>query len=161
MAERYSELNETKKIHLLQSILKDPRPLVLLHEDYSKETQEMLQVFQLIRKAHKEFGKRSIYVYLVSMTQTASDLLEVLVLAKEAGVYRLHADGTVETELNVAPLLETIDDLIAGPKIMETLFRMPLYRQHLEKLGNQQEIMLGYSDGSKDGGTFDGELEAI
>jgi phosphoenolpyruvate carboxylase len=151
---QYSDLKESEKMDLLQSILKDPRPLLLLHEDYSKETQEMLQVFQLIRKAHKEFGKRSIYVYLVSMTQSASDLLEVLVLAKEAGVYRLHADGTVETDLNVAPLLETIDDLIAGPNIMETLFKIPLYRYHLQTLGGQQEIMLGYSDGSKDGGTL-------
>ena len=51
-------------------------------------------------------------------------------------------------------LLETIDDLIAGPEILETFFNMPLYRNHLNKMGNQQEIMLGYSDGSKDGGTL-------
>jgi phosphoenolpyruvate carboxylase len=54
----------------------------------------------------------------------------------------------------VAPLLETIDDLTAGPKIMETLFEMPVYRNHLQIMGDQQEIMLGYSDGSKDGGTL-------
>jgi phosphoenolpyruvate carboxylase len=154
ITDNYALLNEQEKIKLLQTLLMEPRPLLLLHEDYSKETQEMLQVFHLIRKAHMEFGKDSIRVYLVSMTQTASDLLEVLVLAKEAGVYRLHADGKVETDLNVAPLLETIDDLIAGPKIMESLFQMPVYRQHLQKLNNQQEIMLGYSDGSKDGGTL-------
>lgn len=87
------------------------------------------------------------------MTQSASDLLEVLVLAKEAGIYRLHADGSVESHLNVAPLLETVDDLIAGPKIMETLFNMDVYRNHLKIHGDSQEIMLGYSDGSKDGGT--------
>jgi phosphoenolpyruvate carboxylase len=154
ITDNYSSLPEEQKISLLQSILSDPRPLLLLHEDYSKETQEMIQVFQLIKKAHTVFGKRSINVYLVSMTQSASDLLEVLVLAKETGVYRLHADGRVETDLNVAPLLETIDDLIAGPSIMEKLFQMPLYREHLQKLGNHQEIMLGYSDGSKDGGTL-------
>jgi phosphoenolpyruvate carboxylase len=154
ITDNYSSLPEDQKISLLQSILSDPRPLLLLHEDYSKETQEMIQVFQLIKNAHKVFGKRSINVYLVSMTQSASDLLEVLVLAKETGVYRLHADGSVETDLNVAPLLETIDDLIAGPSIMEKLFQMPLYREHLHKLGNNQEIMLGYSDGSKDGGTL-------
>ncbi|WP_442599720.1 phosphoenolpyruvate carboxylase [Neobacillus sp. D3-1R] len=154
ITDNYPTLSEDEKLDLLQNILKDPRPLLLLHEDYSRETQEMIKVFQLIKKAHQEFGKRSIYVYLVSMTQSASDLLEVLVLAKEAGIYRLHTDGTVETDLNVAPLLETIDDLTAGPKIMETLFQMPVYRKHLEKLNDQQEIMLGYSDGSKDGGTL-------
>jgi phosphoenolpyruvate carboxylase len=150
----YPSLSEEEKQELLSKILADPRPLLLLHDDYSKETQEMLQVFDMIKRAHNEFGKRSITVYLVSMTQSASDLLEVLVLAKEAGIYRLHADGSFETDLNVAPLLETIDDLTAGPKIMETLFKMPVYRNHLKKMSDQQEIMLGYSDGSKDGGTL-------
>ncbi len=60
----------------------------------------------------------------------------------------------LNSRLNVAPLLETIDDLTAGPKIMETLFEMPVYRNHLRQMGDQQEIMLGYSDGSKDGGTL-------
>ncbi|WP_404332743.1 phosphoenolpyruvate carboxylase [Mesobacillus maritimus] len=154
LSENYQALSEEKKIEILQGILGDPRSLLLLHEDYSQETQQMLDVFNLVKKAHKTFGKRSISVYLISMTQSPSDILEVLVLAKEAGIYRLHADGTVESDLNVAPLLETIDDLTAGREIMETLFQMPLYREHLQKLNNQQEIMLGYSDGSKDGGTL-------
>jgi phosphoenolpyruvate carboxylase len=154
ISENYAELSEEEKINILQDILMDPRPLLLLNEDYSKETQQMIQTFHMIRNAHKEFGKRSISVYLVSMTKSPSDLLEVLVLAKEAGIYRLHADGTVESHLNVAPLLETIDDLTAGPIIMETLFKMPVYINHLKKMNNQQEIMLGYSDGSKDGGTL-------
>jgi phosphoenolpyruvate carboxylase len=88
------------------------------------------------------------------MTQASSDLLEVLVLAKEAGIYRLHADGTVESHLHVAPLLETVDDLVAGPNILKTLFKMDVYRNHIQERGNHQEIMLGYSDGSKDGGTL-------
>ncbi|MEH7096266.1 phosphoenolpyruvate carboxylase [Neobacillus vireti] len=154
MTDNYAALSEQEKLQLLQNILKDPRPLLLLNEDYSAETQEMIKVFQMIKSAHEEFGKRAITVYLVSMTRSASDLLEVLLLAKEAGLYRLHADGTLESHLNVAPLLETIDDLTAGPKIMETLFEMPIYRNHLTILGDQQEIMLGYSDGSKDGGTL-------
>jgi phosphoenolpyruvate carboxylase len=154
ISENYAGLAEDAKLKILQNILLDPRPLLLLNEDYSAETQEMIKVFQMIKNAHEEFGKRSISVYLVSMTKSPSDLLEVLVLAKEAGIYRLHADGTLESHLHVAPLLETIDDLSAGPKIMETLFEMPVYRNHLQILGDQQEIMLGYSDGSKDGGTL-------
>lgn len=153
VADDYPALTEEEKIKTLESVLKDPRPVLLLNEDYSKETQEMLKVFTMIKNAHDTFGKKSILVYLVSMTQSASDLLEVLVLAKEAGIYRLHADGSVESHLNVAPLLETVDDLIAGPKIMETLFNMDVYSNHLKILGDSQEIMLGYSDGSKDGGT--------
>jgi phosphoenolpyruvate carboxylase len=154
ISDNYAQLSEEEKVKILEGILMDPRPLLLLNEDYSPETQQMINVFQMIRNAHKEFGKRSISVYLVSMTKSASDLLEVLVMAKEAGIYRLHADGTVESQLNVAPLLETIDDLTAGPNIMETLFQMPVYRNHLKVMNDQQEIMLGYSDGSKDGGTL-------
>nr|WP_263328256.1 phosphoenolpyruvate carboxylase [Neobacillus sp. Marseille-Q6967] len=154
ITENYADLGEEEKVSHLQKILNDPRPVLLLNEDYSAETQQIINVFQMINKAHKEFGRRSISVYLVSMTKSPSDLLEVLVLAKETGIYRLHADGTVESHLNVAPLLETIDDLTAGPKIMETLFQMDGYRNHLKQLNDQQEIMLGYSDGSKDGGTL-------
>ncbi|WP_191556071.1 phosphoenolpyruvate carboxylase [Metabacillus idriensis] len=154
LARDYSSLPEEEKMKLLGDVLQDPRPLVSFKEDYSKETQNVLDVFHMIRSAHKEFGERSIEVYLVSMTQSASDLLEVMVLAKEAGLYRLHPDGRMESKLNVAPLLETIDDLIAGPKIMEQLFQLDFYRKHLEEQNNLQEIMLGYSDGSKDGGTL-------
>ncbi|WP_280769648.1 phosphoenolpyruvate carboxylase [Salipaludibacillus daqingensis] len=154
ISEDYSQLSEKKKLDVLQKVLRDPRPLMLLNEDYSKETQEIFDVFRMIKNAHDEFGTRSIEVYLVSMTQSSSDLLEVLVLAKEAGIYRLHADGTVESGLHVAPLLETVDDLIAGPKIMKTLFDMEVYRHHIKERGDHQEIMLGYSDGSKDGGTL-------
>ncbi|WP_045516425.1 phosphoenolpyruvate carboxylase [Neobacillus niacini] len=154
ISDDYAQLSEDEKVKILENILMDPRPLLLLNEDYTPETQQMIQVFNMIRDAQKEFGARSISVYLVSMTKSPSDLLEILVLAKEAGIYRLHTDGTVESQLNVAPLLETIEDLTAGPKIMETLFNMPVYRNHLNVMNNQQEIMLGYSDGSKDGGTL-------
>ncbi|UOQ46462.1 phosphoenolpyruvate carboxylase [Halobacillus salinarum] len=154
IVQNYSELAEEEKLTILETVLKDPRPITLLNEDYSEETQEMLKVFQMIREAHREFGERSIEVYLISMTESASDLLEVLVLAKEAGIYRLHADGKVESRLNVAPLLETVDDLVAGPKILQKLFDMEVYSKHLQERNNHQEIMLGYSDGSKDGGTL-------
>jgi phosphoenolpyruvate carboxylase len=154
ITEDYASLSEEEKLSVLRNALSEPRPLMLLEEDYSKETQEIFKVFKMIKQAHKEFGSRSIEVYLVSMTQSSSDLLEVLVLAKEAGIYRLHADGKVESGLHVAPLLETIDDLVAGPKIMKRLFEMDVYQNHLSERGNHQEIMLGYSDGSKDGGTL-------
>ncbi|RSK23924.1 phosphoenolpyruvate carboxylase [Bacillus sp. HMF5848] len=154
ITDNYAGLPENEKIEILENILQDPRPLLLLHEDYSKETRKMLNCFKMIKDAHEEFGERSIEVYLVSMTRSASDLLEVLVLAKEMGIYRLHDDGRVESLLSVAPLLETVDDLTAGPRIMETLFTMDVYRNYLDVRGNHQEIMLGYSDGSKDGGTL-------
>ena len=154
LAENYAELSEEKKVELLTSVLSDPRRILLSVEEYTPETQEMIRVFQTIKRIHEEFGTRAIEVYLISMFKSPSDLLEVLVLAKEANLYRLHADGKVESYLNVAPLFETIDDLTAASGVMEKIFSMPLYRQHLQILGNRQEIMFGYSDSSKDGGNL-------
>lgn len=154
VTEDYAALTEEDKQKVLRQVLNDPRPLLLFDGGYSKATQDMLKVFRTIKRTHEEFGKRAIEVYLISMTESPSDLLEVLVLAKETGIYRLYPDGTVESDLDVAPLLETIDDLIAGPKIMRTVFEMEVYRKQLQARGRHQEIMLGYSDGSKDGGTL-------
>lgn len=150
----YSSLTEEEKQAVLSKVLNDPRPLLLFDASYSEATQKMISVFKLIKKAHEEFGKRSIEVYLISMAESPSDLLEVLLLAKEAGLYRLYPDGRVVSDLNIAPLLETIDDLIAGPDIMKTAFENEVYRKQLHARNNHQEIMLGYSDGSKDGGTL-------
>ncbi|APC50058.1 phosphoenolpyruvate carboxylase [Virgibacillus halodenitrificans] len=150
----YSNLTEEEKQKILLEVLNDQRPLLLFDGSYSEATQKMLRVFRMIKKAHEEFGKRAIEVYLISMTEAPSDLLEVMVLAKEAGIYRLYPDGSVESDIDVAPLLETIDDLIAGPKIMQTLFDTDVYRKQLQSRDRRQEIMLGYSDGSKDGGTL-------
>ncbi|WP_152654524.1 phosphoenolpyruvate carboxylase [Oceanobacillus sp. CFH 90083] len=154
LTDDYTALTEEDKQKILCEALNDPRPLLLFDGGYSEETQKILNVFRTIKKAHEEFGKRAIEVYLISMSESPSDLLEVLVLAKETGLYRLYPDGTVESDLDVAPLLETIDDLIAGPAIMKTLFETEVYRKQLEARKDHQEIMLGYSDGSKDGGTL-------
>lgn len=154
VAKDYSNLKEEEKQEVLLEVLNDPRPLLLFDSGYSKATLDMLSVFRMIKKAHAEFGKRAIEVYLISMTEAPSDLLEVLVLAKETGLYRLYPDGSVESDIDVAPLLETIDDLVAGPKIMQMLFETDVYQKQLQARGDHQEIMLGYSDGSKDGGTL-------
>lgn len=154
ITENYAELAEADKIVTLNAVLRDPRPLLLPRESYSDATREVIATFNTIKRAHDEFGPVALPIYLISMTQAPSDLLEVLVLAKEVGLYYLHPNGQVTSTLNVAPLLETIDDLTAGQAIMRNLFEMPIYRHHLKLLGNKQEVMLGYSDGSKDGGTL-------
>ncbi|RDW21344.1 phosphoenolpyruvate carboxylase [Oceanobacillus arenosus] len=155
----YSALTEAEKQTVLIQVLNDPRPLLLSNDRYSKATKEMLDVFRMIKRAHERFGKGAIEVYLISMAEAPSDVLEVLLLAKEAGIYRLYPDGTVESDLDVAPLLETIDDLKAGPEIMRVLFETDVYRKQLEARDGHQEIMLGYSDGSKDGGTLSANWE--
>jgi len=150
----YATLSEEKKQLALNHVLTDPRPLLLRGESYSEKTREVIATFNTIKRAHEEFGAIAIPTYIISMTQAPSDLLEVLVFAKEAGLYYLHPDGHITTTLKIAPLFETIGDLSTCKATMSKMFEIPIYRHHLELLNNYQEIMVGYSDGSKDGGTL-------
>ncbi len=152
VADRYSALSESEKVELLHSLLATRRPLVNETLELSDTADEVLKVFRTLHRAQKEIGRECVGTYLVSMTESASDLLEVLVFAKEAGLFRQLKDGTVECGIQAVPLFETIDDLHAAPDIMRTLFELPVYRKCLESAGNLHEIMLGYSDSNKDGG---------
>ncbi|MCR8636624.1 phosphoenolpyruvate carboxylase [Paenibacillus radicis (ex Xue et al. 2023)] len=155
----YAALSEQEKIELLSSLLTEPRPITSSYMDYSAATLECLNVYHVIKKAQEEFGRNCIYSYLISMTRGSSDLLEVLVFAKEAGLYRIEADGSITCTLQAAPLFETIDDLHAAPDIMRTLYQIPAYRNSLVSTNHLQEIMLGYSDSNKDGGVITANWE--
>lgn len=155
----YSKLSEEKKISLLTDVLNDPRPITSTYLDYSEGTKECLDVYRTVGKAQKEFGRNCINSYLISMTQGASDLLEVVVFAKEAGLYRKESDGSVTSTLQSVPLFETIDDLHAAPGIMSTLLAIPAYRDSLDPVTQLHEIMLGYSDSNKDGGVITANWE--
>ncbi len=159
IVENYGALGEEEKTELLHRLLNEPRPLTSSHLEYSESTRECLDVYQTIYKAQQEFGVECISSYLISMTEAASDLLEVMVFAKEVGLFRKDADGTVVCTLQSVPLFETIDDLHAAPAIMQQLFEFPIYRQAVEARGNLHEIMLGYSDSNKDGGVVTANWE--
>jgi phosphoenolpyruvate carboxylase len=159
IVENYSALSEEEKIKLLGGLLADPRPLTSPYTEYSESTQECIQVYRTVKRAQQEFGPNCVRSYLISMAQGASDLLEVMVLAKEAGLYIRHRDGSVTCTMQPVPLFETIDDLHEAPQIMETIFNLPAYRDSLPSLGNMQEIMLGYSDSNKDGGVITANWE--
>ncbi|RAP73522.1 phosphoenolpyruvate carboxylase [Paenibacillus montanisoli] len=159
IVDNYASLSEEEKIDLLHNLLNDPRPLTSPHFDYSESTRECLDVYHTIYRAQAEFGVNCISSYLISMTQGASDMLEVMVFAKEVGLFRKEANGNVRCTLQAVPLFETIDDLHAAPGIMEQLFALPVYRQSVEARGNLHEIMLGYSDSNKDGGVVTANWE--
>lgn len=148
----YHDLPESEKVSILTGLLRDPRPLVNPHVPMSPATAECLQVFHTVRMSQDTFGSEAVQNYLISMAQGVSDVLEVLVLCKEAGLFSWHADGAVASRLNVVPLFETIEDLRQAPAVIETLFQHEVVRAHLTVRGNVQEIMLGYSDSNKDGG---------
>ena len=85
--------------------------------------------------------------------------LEVVVFAKEAGLYRKESDGSVTSTLQSVPFFETIDDLHAAPGIMSTLLAIPAYKASLDPVTQLHEIMLGYSDSNKDGGVITANWE--
>jgi phosphoenolpyruvate carboxylase len=148
----YAELAEQEKIVLLNGLLEAAKPIMNNTIELSDSSKECLEVYHTIYKAQQEFGTGCITSYLISMAEAASDILEVMVFAKEVGLFRRNADGSITSTLQAAPLFETIDDLHAAPEIMETLFNLPIYRQCLSAMGDLHEIMLGYSDSNKDGG---------
>lgn len=150
----YVTMNEEEKLSCLTDLLRDRRPLYSPFMRLSPQTVEAIGVFETIYRAHQSFGEAAIQNYLISMAQGASDVLEVLLLAKEAGLFRWNQDGTAleASTLNVVPLFETIEDLRHAPTVVASLLSNPVYRQHLALRGQLQEIMLGYSDSNKDGG---------
>lgn len=159
IVDNYGALNEEEKIDLLHKLLQDPRPLVSSYIEYSESTRECLDVYRTIQRAQKEFGEKCITSYLISMAEAASDVLEVMLLAKEVGLFRQEANGNVHCTIQAVPLFETIDDLHEAPGIMKRLFDLPIYRSAVSAMNNVQEIMLGYSDSNKDGGVFTANWE--
>ncbi|GAC43590.1 phosphoenolpyruvate carboxylase [Paenibacillus popilliae] len=159
IVDNYGTLSEEEKIDLLHKLLQDPRPLVSSYIEYSESTRECLDVYRTIQYAQKEFGEKCITSYLISMAEAASDVLEVMLLAKEVGLFRQEGNGKVHCTLQAVPLFETIDDLYAAPGIMKRLFDLPIYRSAVSAMNDVQEIMLGYSDSNKDGGVFTANWE--
>ena len=114
----------------------------------STQARKTIAVFQAIAFCRRKYGNRAIGPFIVSMTQGADDILSVLLLAQWGELHNRKGD----VPLDVAPLLETVDDLHAGPEILDALLDSELYRKHLHQRGDRQTIMIGYSDSNKDGG---------
>ncbi|WP_300750139.1 phosphoenolpyruvate carboxylase [Janthinobacterium sp.] len=145
----YTDLDEEQRISLLLTELASPRLLVSPYAQYSEETTSELDIFRAIREAHSLYGRESVPNCIISKAASVSDLLEVALLLKEVGLLR---QDSLEVDVNIIPLFETIADLRAGPAIMARAFGLPFYRGLLSSRADQQEVMLGYSDSNKDGG---------
>ncbi len=117
-------------------------------DSLSTMARKTISVFQAIASCRRKYGPRAIGPFVISMTQGADDILSVLLLAHWGELHNRRGD----VPLDIAPLLETVDDLQAGPRILQSLLAVDLYRDHLAKRKNCQTIMIGYSDSNKDGG---------
>jgi phosphoenolpyruvate carboxylase len=144
----YLALSEDARCALLVKELRTARPLTSKFAAYGEETLSELGVLHEAARAHATFGESVIPQSIVSMTQGMSDLLEIAVLLKEAGL----VDPSGVSRINIVPLFETIEDLQACAGIMDALLSLPEYRRLVDSRGGVQEVMLGYSDSNKDGG---------
>jgi phosphoenolpyruvate carboxylase len=144
----YLALNEEARIALLTSELRNARPLTSSFVKYSDETVGELDVFHAAAEAHAKFGADSIPQCIISMCKGVSDMLEVALLLKEAGL----VDPSGRSAINIVPLFETIEDLQASAGIMDRMLSLHDYRKLVDSCGAVQEVMLGYSDSNKDGG---------
>ena len=148
----YAGLDEAARCALLQKLLNDARPLRVRNHRYSDQTAGELAVFDAASQAVATYGRHAIRHYIISHTESVSDLLEALLLLKEAGLVQgLLAEGA-STPIIVVPLFETIGDLRHAPDIMRGYYAMPGIAAMVLQSGAEQDIMLGYSDSNKDGG---------
>lgn len=179
----YNQMSEAERISWLTRELQTRRPLIPDSLPFSESTREIVETFRMIRKLQQEFGLEICQTYIISMTKSVSNLLEVLLLAKEAGLYD---PATGISTLHVIPLFETVEDLKNAPEVMKQLFDLPLYRAillsrasaslsaskpeskpesgsknpyHQATSAALQEIMLGYSDSNKDSGFLSSNWE--
>jgi phosphoenolpyruvate carboxylase len=145
----YLQMDEANRIALLRRELASERLLASPFATYAEETQSELAIVRAAAQAHERYGHASITTYIISKCESVSDMLEVNVLLKEAGLYRAADPGAAA--IMVVPLFETIADLQRAPQIMRSWLSLPEVRQAADRRG-YQEVMVGYSDSNKDGG---------
>ncbi len=179
LPQSYNELSEEQRIAWLTGELQTRRPLIPAELPFSEKTNDVIQTFRILRSLQQEFGINICQTYIISMCREVSDVLEVLLLAKESSLFDpVVAVGTIR----VVPLFETVEDLQRSRNVMRQLFELPLYRAMLAGgyaamntstplSGSQatpsiavlnpnlQEVMLGYSDSNKDSGFLSSNWE--
>ncbi len=148
----YLALDEEARVALLRQELASNRPLGSRFAQYSEETTSELAIAEAAAEAHRKYGAASITHYLISKAESVSDMLEVNIILKEAGLWRApQGDEPAWAPIMAVPLFETIADLEMAPKIMGDYFALPEIGAVARARGHQ-EVMIGYSDSNKDGG---------
>jgi phosphoenolpyruvate carboxylase len=148
----YRSLDEQARVALLCRLLNDAAQRAPTErKQLSETTRETLEVLDVMRRMRREVSPDAFGNYVISMTHSASHVVELVWLAGLCGLAGKH-DGQWFCNIRVSPLFETIDDLTHVERVLKRLLDEPVYRSLLRASGNLQEIMLGYSDSCKDGG---------
>ena len=138
--DNYLDLNEEKKIKILSKIKGDISP-DLFNDELSVST---LSSIRAMKEIQSNNGEKACNRYIISNNQSALNILEVFTM------FRL--SNWENPTVDIVPLFETVSDLKVASKVMESVYANPVYKNHLKQRNNQQTIMLGFSDGTKDGG---------
>ena len=139
----FAAMPEQERLTLLTELLGSELPDLSAQPGITAATAETWSLFQLIKRVRDVYGADLLGPFVISMCQSAADVLSVLLLARWMGC---------DEGLQIVPLFETIEDLQAAPAIFESLLDLPIYREHLVTCNDEQMIMIGYSDSNKDGG---------
>jgi phosphoenolpyruvate carboxylase len=155
----YCALGEEARRACLLRLLNDARPLRVHGAVYSTLAVDELEIFETARLSLAAYGGNAIRHYIISHTEEVSDLLEVLLLQKETGLLTGTVDSTAKSALITVPLFETIGDLRRSTAIMRDFYALPGITPLVVASGAEQDVMLGYSDSNKDGGSFTSNWE--
>jgi phosphoenolpyruvate carboxylase len=155
----YAALDEPARQTLLLRLLNDARPLRVRGAAYSDLARSELAIFECALDMLQRYGRDALRHYIISHTETVSDLLEVLLLQKESGLLTGTLDDGATNALIVVPLFETIGDLRQAAEVMRGFYALPGVLDLVCRSGCEQDIMLGYSDSNKDGGFFTSNWE--
>ena len=155
----YTRLDEEARLALLSTRLAGP-PLAFPWDSLSPQTRETLDTFNAMADIQRVHGLEACHTYIISMTRAPSDILSVLFLAREVGLFSWSGNGRATTsKLDIVPLFERIEELRTCGEILNRVLQHPIYRAAVAARGDQQQVMVGYSDSNKDGGYVSGTWE--
>lgn len=142
----FENWNEEKRVRHLNHLLNNDSPITDVTVSYGTEADAVLDCYRVVRQHINLYGADGIGSFIISMTRNLSDLLVVYLLMRETQL--------LNTGIRVVPLLETIEDLHNGPQILDLFLKHPITESRAKNINYKQEVMLGYSDSNKDGGTI-------
>jgi phosphoenolpyruvate carboxylase len=148
----YNKLSEDERMNLLARLIDDDELPGITHGELSDSTHTIVQVFDVVLRMRREISHRLFNQYVISMTHSASHVMEVMFLSRISGLLGKDTDNNPYCYITVSPLFETVEDLEHIEPVMSVLFNNEVYIKYLAAAGNLQEVMLGYSDSCKDGG---------
>ncbi|HEX9018656.1 MAG TPA: phosphoenolpyruvate carboxylase, partial [Anaerolineaceae bacterium] len=139
----FEQRDPAERQGILLRLLEQPAPPLAQHPGITSAAAETWKLFQLMARARSVYGPDLLGPFIISMSTSPADVLAVLLMARWTGC---------DEGLQIVPLFETIQDLENAPQVMEALFNLPVYRQHVATCPEGQMVMVGYSDSNKDGG---------